>query len=246
MFDLGFFGLLASGTVLLAGGGPSFDIGNWNIYLQVAILLASVLMVAFFSSAEASLISVNRVRISYLAEQDNRAARTVNQVLQRHEKFFAAILLTENACIIFASSVGTTMALKLFGDGGSAVLFATLIMTVFIVQFGEITPKTLAATYSDRWSLLIARPIAIVMFLETWIIFGFTLLPRFMLRLMRQSSGMGSPSVTEGEPRMLINIGRAEGSVDASEAALLQRVFGFGDRQIQEIATPRPEVIWIE
>ena len=246
MFDLGFFGLLAGGTVLLAGGGPSFDIGNWNIYLQVAILLASVLMVAFFSSAEASLISVNRVRISYLAEQDNRAARTVNQVLQRHEKFFAAILLTENACIIFASSVGTTMALKLLGDGGSAVLFATLIMTVFIVQFGEITPKTLAATYSDRWSLLIARPIAIVMFLETWIIFAFTLLPRFMLRLMRQSSGMGSPSVTEGEPRMLINIGRAEGSVDASEAALLQRVFGFGDRQIQEIATPRPEVIWIE
>ena len=203
-------------------------------------------MVAFFSSAEASLISVNRVRISYLAEQDNRAARTVNQVLQRHEKFFAAILLTESACIIFASSVGTTMALKLLGDGGSAVLFATLIMTVFIVQFGEITPKTLAATYSDRWSLLIARPIAIVMFLETWIIFAFTLLPRFMLRLMRQSSGMGSPSVTEGEPRMLINIGRAEGSVDASEAALLQKVFGFGDRQIQEIATPRPEVIWIE
>ncbi len=54
MFDLGFSGLLASGTVLLAGGGPSFDIGNWNLNLQVAILLASVLMVAFFSSAEAS------------------------------------------------------------------------------------------------------------------------------------------------------------------------------------------------
>ena len=246
MFELGFSDLLASGTILLAGGGPSFDIGNWNIYLQVAILLASVLMVAFFSSAEASLISVNRVRISYLAEQGSRAARTVSQVLQRHEKSFAAILLTENACIIFASSVGTTMALKLLGDGGSAVLLATLIMTVFIVQFGEITPKTLAATYSDRWSLLIARPIAIVMFLETWIIFAFTLLPRFMLRLMRQSSGMGSPSVTEGELRMLINIGRAEGSVEASEAALLQRVFGFGDRQVQEIATPRPEVIWIE
>ncbi len=200
-------------------------------------------MVAFFSSAEASLISVNRVRISYLAEQGNRAARTVNRVLERHEKFFATILLTENACIIFASSVGTTMAIKLLGDGGSAVWLATLIMTVFIVQFGEIIPKTMAAIHSDRWSLLIARPIAIVMFLETWIIFAFTLMPRFLLRLMKQSSGMGSPSVTEGELRMLINIGRAEGSVDAAEATLLQRVFGFGDRQVQEIATPRPEVI---
>ncbi len=246
MFDLGFFGLLASGTVLLAGGEPTVDIGISNIYLQVAILLVSVLMVAFFSSAEASLISVNRVRISYLAEQGNRAARTVNQVLQRHEKFFAAILLTENASIIFATSVGTTMAINLLEGSRSAVWLAPLIMTVFIVIFGEITPKTLAATYSNRCSLLIARPIAIVMFLETWIIFVFTLLPRFMLRLMQQSSGMGSPSVTEGELRMLINISRAEGSVEASEAALLQRVFGFGDRQIQEVATPRPEAIWIE
>ena len=107
-------------------------------------------------------------------------------------------------------------------------------------------PQNLAATYSDRWSLFIARPIAIVMFLETWIIFAFTLLPRLILRLMKDRQGMGSPSVTQGELRMLINIGRAEGSVEASEAVLLQRVFGFGDRQIQEIVTPRPEVIWIE
>lgn len=246
MFDLGFSGLLASGTILLQAGEPTADIGISNIYLQVAILLFSVLMVAFFSSAEASLISVNRVRISYLAEQGSRAARMVNQVLERHEKFFATILLTENAFIIFASSVGTTMAIKLLGGSGPALWLAPLIMTVVIVQFGEIIPKTLAATHSDRWSLLIARPIAVVMFLETWIIFAFTLLPRFMLRLMKQSSGMAAPSVTEGELRMLINIGRAEGSVEASEAALLQRVFGFGDRQLQEIATPRPEVIWIE
>ena len=246
MFDLGFSGLLAGGTILLAPGDLPVEIGISNIFLQVAILLFSVLMVAFFSSAEASLISVNRVRISYLAEQSNRAARVVNQVLERREKFFATILVTENAFIIFATSVGTTMAINLLGGGGWAILLAPLIMTVVIVQFGEITPKTLAATYSDRWSLLIARPLAIVMFLETWIIFAFTLFPRLLLRLMKDRSGIGSPSVTEGELRMLINIGRAEGSVDASEAALLQRVFGFGDRQVQEIATPRPEVIWIE
>ena len=139
------------------------------------------------------MISVNRVRISYLAEQSNRAARVVNQVLERREKFFATILVTENAFIIFATSVGTTMAINLLGGGGWAILLAPLIMTVVIVQFGEITPKTLAATYSDRWSLLIARPLAIVMFLETWIIFAFTLFPRLLLRLMKDRSGIGSP-----------------------------------------------------
>lgn len=246
MFELGFSNLLAQGMILLAAGEPSVDIGITNLYLQGAILLISVVMVAFFSSAEASLISVNKVRIHYLAEQGNKAAQTVNRVLERHEKFFATILLTENAFIIFASSVGTAMAINLLGGGGSAFLLAPLIMTVAIVIFGEITPKTLAASYSDRWSLVIARPIAIVMFLETFIIFAFTLLPRLIMWMMKEQRGMSVPSITEGELRMLINIGRAEGSVGASEAVLLQKVFGFYDRQLREIMTPRPEVIWIE
>ncbi len=244
MIELGFSNLLSQGMILLAGGDVGFGVSN--LYLQGVILLVSVLMVAFFSSAEASLLSVNKARIQYLAEQGDRAAQTVNRVLEKHEKFFATILLTENAFIIFASSVGTTLAINLLGGGGSAILMAVWIMTVFIVIFGEITPKTLAASRSERWSLFIARPIAIVMFLETFIIFAFTLLPRLILWLMKEQRGMLAPSVTEGELRMLINIGRAEGSVEASEAALLQRVFGFYDRQIQEIMTPRPEVIWIE
>ena len=246
MIELGFSNLLAQGMILLATGEPTVDLGVSNYYLQGAILLFSVFMVAFFSSAEASLISVNKIRIHYLAEQGNKAAQTVNRVLEKHEKIFATILLTENAFIIFASSVGTAMAINLLGSSGSAILLAPLIMTVAIVIFREITPKTLAATHSDRWSLLIARSIAIVMFLETFVIFAFTLLPRLIMALMKERGGMLVPSVTEGELRMLINIGRAEGSVEASEAALLQKVFGFGDRQLREIMTPRPEVIWIE
>ena len=112
MITLWFSKFLAADMILLAAGEPTVDIGVSNPYLLGAILLVSVLMVAFFSSAEASLISVNKVRIHYLAEQGNRAARTVNRVLQRHEKFFATILLTENAFIIFATSVGTATSSK--------------------------------------------------------------------------------------------------------------------------------------
>jgi putative hemolysin len=119
-------------------------------------------------------------------------------------------------------------------------------MTVLIVAFGEITPKTLAATASDRWSLVIARPIAAVMFLETFIIYLFTLLPRLILRTMGGRYHAWGPSVTEGELRMLINIGQVEGAVEASEAALLEKVFRFGDQQVREIMTPRPEIVWIE
>jgi putative hemolysin len=244
--DLGIANLAVQARVLLATGEPTITFGISNIYIQILILLVSVAMVAFFSSAEASLISVNKFRIRYLTEQGNRSARAVSQVLVRPEKFFSTILLTENAFIIFASSFGTAMAINLLGGGEASVLIATLVMTVLIVAFGEITPKTLAATMSDRWSLVIARPIGIVMFIETFIIYLFTLLPRLILGMMGGRQHIWHPSITEGELRMLINIGQVEGAVEASEAVLLEKVFSFGDRQVREIMTPRTEIVWIE
>ncbi|MEK7806430.1 MAG: hemolysin family protein, partial [Chloroflexota bacterium] len=181
-----------------------------------------------------------------LAEQGNRSARAVTRVLDRHEKFFATILLTENAFIIFASSVGTALAINLLGTQGALVLVAPLVMTVVIVILGEITPKTLAAGAPVRWSLIIARPIAAIMFLETFLIYFFTLLPRFITAVMGRKQSLWVPSVTEGELRMLIDISKTEGAVEESEAALLEKVFRFGDRQVREIMTPRPEIIWIE
>ncbi len=227
-------------------GEPTVDLGNLSIYAQVIVLVVCIAMVAFFSSAEASLISVNKIRIRYLAAQGNRSAQVVNRVLDRHEKFFATILLTENAFIIFASSVGTAVAINVFGSQGAWVLIAPLIMTVVIVAFGEITPKTLAAGAAERWSLIVARPIAVIMYLETFLIYLFTIMPRVIVKVINPNQKVWSPAVTEGELRMLIDIGRVEGAVEAGEAELLEKVFRFGDRQMREIMTPRPEIVWLE
>ena len=99
------------GEVTLHGGGS-------NVLLGLAILLISVLVVAFFSSSEASLISVRKIRIRSLAEEGNRAAQAAKDSWENHDKLFVTILLIENAFIIFASSVGTTLALMLFGEEG--------------------------------------------------------------------------------------------------------------------------------
>ena len=243
---LGIADWYSQNMILLAGGDPTVTFGITNTYFQVLILLVSIVMVAFFSSAEASLISTNKVRLRYLAEQGNRSAQVVNRVLSKPEKFFSTILLTENAFIIFASSFGTAMAITLLGGTEAAILIATAVMTVVIVAFGEITPKTLAARSADRWSLIIARPIALIMTLETPVIFFFTILPRVIVKFLGGQGHSFAPSVTEGELRMLINISRAEGTMDESEASLLEKVFHFGDRQVREVMTPRPEIVWIE
>ena len=213
---------------------------------QIAVLVVAILMVAFFSSSEASLISVNKFRIRHLAEQGNKRAQTVNRVVHKHEKFFATILFTENAFIILASSVGTALAISLFGESGTTLLLTTLFLTVLIVSFGEITPKSLAAQAAERWSLIVARPIEVIMALETFFIYFFTLLPRGLLWLMGGKRIMETPSITEGELRMLIGIGQAEGMVEKQEAEMLEKVFRFGDRQVREVMTPRTEVVWVE
>ena len=234
------------GVYILAAGGPTGSLGISGLYLQIIVIVVCISLVAFFSSTEASLISVNKLRIRYLAEQGNRSAQVVTRVLEHHEKFFATILLTENAFIIFASSLGTAVAITLVQDNAALVLLAPLVMTVVIVAFGEITPKTLAAGSAERWSLFVARPISVIMYLETIVIFFFTLLPRLMVKLMVLEQGVWASSLTEGELRMLIDISKTEGAVDEDEADLLEKVFSFGDRQMREIMTPRPEFVMVE
>ena len=203
-------------------------------------------MVAFFSSSEASLISVNKFRIRHLVEGGNAAAGAVLRVVERHEKFFATILLTENAFIILATSVGTAFTISLLGSSPYSVVVATVAMTLLVVIFGEITPKSLAARVSESWSMTVGRPVEVIMALETPVIFIFTLFPRLILRLIGGEGSLVTPSVTEGELRMLIDIARSEGMVEQEEAQRLESVFRFGDRQVRDVMTPRTEIEFVE
>ncbi|HUV72806.1 MAG TPA: DUF21 domain-containing protein [Anaerolineae bacterium] len=178
-------------------GEPPLRLGDSNALVSLVILLISILMVAFFSSSEASLISVSKIRIRSLAERGNRAAQTARDLWENHDKLFATILLTENAFIIFASSVGTTLALTIFGEQG--LLVASLVMTVLIVLFGEITPKTCAARHSERMSLLVARPISLIVRVLNPVIFVFTLIANSLIGLVSRGREVQSPFVTPEE-----------------------------------------------
>ena len=217
-----------------------------DVTIRLVILVVSILVVALFSSSEASLISVSKIRIRHLAAQGNKGAQAVNRVVENHDKFFSTILLTENAFIILASSVGTALAISLLGDRGSTVIFATVVLTIVIVTFGEITPKSIAAQAAERWSLTVARPVELIMKLETVVIYLFSLAPRLVLKLLGGEARLQTPSITEGELRMLIDIGHAEGMVEPSEAEMLENVFRFGDRRVREVMTPRTEIVWVE
>ena len=235
---------LSIGAVLLQVREPSGGLSMpWS--LQLTLLAISFLGVMFFTSAEAALVAVNKFRIQYLAGQGNAAARTVNNVLSQHEKFFATILLSQNAFTIFATALGTALAADLLDDAGSAALLTAVIMTVTISIFGEITPKTLAATYSERWSLAAAHPVRWTMLLCTPFIYFFTVVPRLIYKALGTSSDGWQTTYTEGELRMMIDLSSQQGAVESDEADRLHRVFNFRDRRLSEIMTPRTEIVWI-
>ena len=214
--------------------------------IQIGLLAISFLGVAFFTSAESALIAVNKIRVRFLVEQGNAAARAVDRVLSQHEKFFATILLSQNAFTIFATAIGTAVAAEALQDSAYAALLTTVIMTVVISIFGEITPKTLAVTHSERWALVAARPVGWTMFACTPFIYLFTAAPKLIYKIMGTEQNAWQTTVTEGELRMMIDLTREQGSVESDEAERLNRVFHFRDRRISEIMTPRTEIVWIE
>ena len=244
MLDIAPDGL--SWCVVLLQAGPldgGFTV-PWT--LQIGLLIVSFFGVVFFTSAESALIAVNKIRVRFLVEQGNAAARAVDRVLSQHEKFFATILLSQNAFTIFATAVGTALAAEILQDSGYAALITTVIMTVVISIFGEITPKTLAATYSERWSLVAARPVGWAMWICTPFIYFFTAAPKLIYAILRTEQNGWQTTFTEGELRMMIDLSREQGAVQSEEAERLNRVFHFRDRRLSEIMTPRTEIVWIE
>ncbi len=213
--------------------------------LSIVIILICVLFVAFFSSSEAALISVSRLRIRSMVEKGDQNAKSVQRIREEHGRLFGTILLTENFFIILASSLGTALAISLFPNYRFVTLIASVIMTVFIVMFGEITPKTFAASNASKVALMVARPMEFIISLMHPIVLVFTSVTGAVIRLFGGDTEK-SPFVTEDEIKAIISIGQEEGALDVQEKAMLHKVFEFGDTLAVEAMRPRTEIISIE
>ncbi len=213
--------------------------------ISIVIIVLGLIGSAFISASEAGLVSVNRLRIRRLATEGNRRAIAATSILGQHEKFFGAILLTGNVLNILIASVGTALAIKIGGESGAAVAMATAITTVLIVVFGELTPKSLATLASERWSLTVAPAIKALMTLTGPFVFAFTLIPRGAIHLLGGKQALQTPSVTEGELRMLIDVGATEGTVETAQGEMLENIFRFGETEVREVMTTRTEIVWV-
>jgi putative hemolysin len=232
----------------LAGPFPAqedaADISGIPPEIALIILVLGVLLYATVNAVEIAIAGVNRLRMRALAEEGSIAAKSVLSLLETQERFFAFIVLLQNIGVVLASTMGGFLAAELIG-GVTGVIVGTIVLTLGIALFGEITPKVLAAHSGERFPLRVAPIVNLLMTLLRPLVVVLAAAPSLLSRLMFGEEAGKGHAVSEMELRMLIDIGAEEGSVEEAEAELLDRVFHFGDRRVNEIMVPRTEVVWL-
>lgn len=222
------------------------DLGGGGLGLNVALLIVAFLLFTFFTSMEAAVLAVSRVRMKHLAAEGNRGARAIERVWEREDRFFAFVILGQNLFIILATALATAVAIDLVGELGWGIAVATILLTIGAVIFGEMTPKIFAVRAAERYALSVGWVIYASMLVLAPLLAVIAFVPDLLSRLLLRRRPGKMPTVTEGELRMLIDIGAAEGVVERVEAELLEGVFHFGDRRVNEVMIPRTEVVWLE
>ncbi len=207
------------------------------------LVLVFLILSSFFSSSETAYLSLQKVRLEHLVNERVKRARLVAAMVERPEKLLSIVLLGNNIVNTAAAALVTAVSLKLWGSTG--VFYATLIITVLLLIFGEMMPKTFAARHSERVALLFIRPLVAV----AWIFNPFVVALSWIASRVSIIFGGKQETRTLASPeeiRAMISVGHKEGSVEAAEAKLLHKVFEFGDRPVYEVMVPRPEVVAIE
>ena len=211
---------------------------------QIIILLILLALSAFFSSNETALMSVNKIRLRSLADEGNKRAAMALDILENQTpKLLSAILIGNNIVNISASSLATTLA---YSFGGYMVSIVTLILTVLILIFGEITPKNYATINSEKITLRYIPVFKFLMTIMTPVIFIITLFSRGVMRLMRVDPDAANNAMTEEELRTIVDVSHEDGVIESDEKEMIYNVFDLGDATAKDIMVPRVHVTFAD
>ena len=190
------------------------------------------------------MMAVNKIRIRNLADAGLSSAQTLMKVLDNQPKMLSAILIGNNIVNISASSLSTIVVTRAFGDMYVGV--GTGILTLLVLIFGEITPKTSATLYSETMALRFAKPIYMIMQVLTPVIFIVDKLSQGVLRLLHVDPNKKQDAITEDELRTIVEVSHEEGVIESDEKKMIYNVFDFGDSVAKDIMVPRIDMTFID
>lgn len=209
--------------------------------IQILALLILVVLSSFFSSAETALTTVNRIRLQALSEEGNKRADIVLKTIENSSKMLSAILIGNNLVNNFSAALATALAIKMFGSGSVGIVTGAL--TILILIFGEITPKTYATANAEKLSLAYASVILALMKVLTPVIFIINRICRFLLKLLHVDADASLNTMTEMELRTIVDVSHKDGVIEEEERQMIYNVVDFGDSQAKDVMVPRADVV---
>ena len=215
-----------------------------SIVIRSIVVLLLVLLSAFFSSAETAMTTVSRIRVQSLAEQGDKRAALLERIIADSGKMLSTILIGNNIVNMAVSALVTTLTIDVLGS--RFVGAATGLLTLVILLFGEITPKSMAAVHAERFALSYARSIYVLLILLTPVVFVVGKLSGGIIRLFGIDPNAKSSPLTEHELRTLVNESQKDGVIEREEKQMIYNVFDFGDSTAKDVMIPRVDMTFVE
>jgi len=217
----------------------------------ILLLIVLILLSAFFAMAETALTTVSRPRIAHLVEMKKPGAKILRRLREDPAKLISTILVGNNIVNISASVLATMMVTDYFErlgmkEEGLVIGIVIGIMTLFILVFGEITPKTVAIRNAEPLALWLSPIMVVAEWVLNPIAWALTLVSRPFIFIFSGKTQEKIPFVTEEEIKTLLFVGEKEGVIEKEERAMISGVFKFGDLTVTEVMTPRDNMVFLE
>ena len=208
------------------------------------IIIALIAFSAFFSSAETAMMSASKIKIRNLADVGNEKAKLLLILFENQSKMLSTILIGNNIVNIIVSSLTTILAQKLFGNIG--ITIGTAIITIVVLIFGEITPKTAASINAEKMAMRYARIIYITTIIFTPIIWIINSLAFFVMKLFKVNTKAREQAITESELRSIVDVSHEEGVLEEQEKKIINNLIDFGDDKAEDIMVPKIDVTCVD
>jgi len=233
--------VVAAFHVAFASQVPQFDT---EALLQLIILIISLILCAMASGAETALTSVSRIKLKNLVEEGDKKALEIERLISKPNIFLSTILVVNSVAVIIASSMTTVLALRFFPNYGE--LIGTILISLVVLIFCEITPKTTAVQNPIRWARILVNPVRVAAWLLHPLIVALSTITNTLVRLMGGQMKHRGPFVTEEELRLLVNVGEEEGVLEEEETDMIHSIFEFADTTVREVMIPRIDMVTLE
>lgn len=217
-----------------------------NILIQIILLIILLIGSSFFSASETALMSLSRIKIRHMEEDGVKGAKLVGSLLEDSNRLLTSILIGNNIVNIAATSITTSLFTTTLGLGTQGVAMATALMTILVLVFGEITPKTIAANIPEKISLKVSKIIKIFMIILKPVVFIFNIVTKIIFKLVGVEDNGVRPFITEEELKTMVNVSHEEGLLEMEEREIINNVFEFGDMQAKEAMVQRLDIVPID